>query len=378
MLLYLAVLLFCFLLSTVKTSKSIENSALIFIALFLCFGYMTGSDWYNYELFYNNPDFSKESGRLEFGYVLLQTIIGKLGVGFWVFHIIVKLLVFYSIINFVRWFNINIFIFLAFFLPEIGFYLFIDCPFRNLIAFGFAIIAFKNLLENKTIRYFIYVLIALSFHLSAAIMIPIYFVYRKNLKTYIVLIAALLIYLLSFNIDFLMSNLFLPLTKLSPLLSERLKFYFLNSHFISDKISFGVFIRFFVFLILLLFKEVIINGDKKRQYVFNLSIIFLFLYPIANTMKIFYRFSIFISPFYVLSIVYLLNSFRIKLNKYILISFFMLLYMKQTYSLVTYDYKYVPYTNYIYYWTNNDFPNIKYRQQFNPTHSPYKKLTPQK
>lgn len=378
MALYFALILFCFLLSTVKLPKSVENIALLIIAIFLCGGYMTGSDWYNYEQFYSNPHFAKELSKLEFGYFFLQNFIGKLGINFWVFHIAVKLLVFFSLINFVRRFNLNIFLFLALFIPEIGLYLFIDCPFRNMIAFGFALIAFNNLLENKTLSYFIYVLIALCFHLSSAIMIPIYFVYRMNFKTYIVMITAVIIYLFSFNVEFLMSNLYLPLTKISPLISERFKIYFLNSHFISDKISLGVIIRFFVLLIFLLFKDVIINGDKKKQYIFNISVIFLFIYPLANTMKIFYRFSIFLSPFYILSIVYLLNSFRIKTNKYIIISVFMLLYMKQTYSLVTYDYKYVPYTNYIYYWSKNDFPKLESRRNYNPIHSPYKELKPQK
>ena len=31
-----------------------EIGALVFIAIFLCFSYMAGTDWYNYETYYNH------------------------------------------------------------------------------------------------------------------------------------------------------------------------------------------------------------------------------------------------------------------------------------------------------------------------------------
>jgi len=334
---------------------------------------MTGSDWYNYEQYYTNPDYSKQLAKLEFGYVWVQTFFSKIGVDFWLFHIAAKLLVFYALVSFIRSFNVNIFLFLAFFIPEVGFYLFIDCPFRNLIALGFSFIAFKNLFENKAKNFFIFALIAMCFHLSAIIMILFYFVYKKNIKTLTVLIISFILYVLAFNVDFLMTNIYIPLTKMSPLISERLKNYFLDPRYISEKISLGIFIRLFVLLILLLFKETIINGDKKRQFVYNLSVIFLLIYPFGVTIKIFHRLSLFIVPFYIMCISYLLSSFTVKVNRYLFYTFFILLYLKQTYSLVTYDYKYVPYTNYITYVVKNDYPNIEYRHEYNPKHSPYKK-----
>lgn len=373
MLIYFAVILFCLFLSIFKLPKSIENFALLIIAIFLCCGYMTGSDWYNYEQYYTNPDYSKQLAKLEFGYVWVQTFFSKIGVDFWLFHIAAKLLVFYALVSFIRSFNVNIFLFLAFFIPEVGFYLFIDCPFRNLIALGFSFIAFKNLFENKTTNFFIFALIAMCFHLSAVIMIVFYFVYKKNIKTLTVLIISFILYVLAFNVDFLMTNIYIPLTKISSLISERLKNYFLDPRYISEKISLGIFIRLFVLLVLLLFKETIISGDKKRQYVYNLSVIFLLIYPFGVTIKIFNRLSLFIVPFYIMCISYLLSSFTVKVNKYLLYTFFILLYLKQTYSLVTYDYKYVPYTNYINYVVKNEYPDIEYRHQYNPKHSSYKK-----
>lgn len=355
-----------------KLPKYIENSALILISLFLCFGYMTGSDWYNYEQYYSNPHFSKELDRIEIGYLYLQGFFGKLGLNFWIFHITLKVLVFYLIVSFTRWLNINTFLFLAFFIPEIGFYLFIDCPFRNLIAFGISLVALKALFENKKLKFVIYAFIAITFHLSSFFLIIIYFICKKNIKTSIIIITALLVYIIAFNVDSLISNIYIPLTKISPLISEKLKGYFLNSHYISDKFSIGTFVRLIILLFMLLYKKTIISEDNTRKYIYNLSVLFLLIYPFGVTMKIFYRLSLFLVPFYIVSIIYLLTSFKIKTNKYLLYLFVVLLYFKQTYSLITYDSKYIPYTNYISYLIKNDFPNIEYRHQYNFKHSPYK------
>lgn len=379
MFIYFSVILFCFLLSTIKLPKSIENSALLLIAFFLCFGYMTGTDWYLYEQYYNNEKLSEEIAKSrEFGYFLLQNFIENLGIDFWIFHIAVKLISFYFLIKFIRYFNLNIFLFLAFFIPNVGLYLFIDCPFRNLIAFAFVLLAYNKLFENKTIHFFIYTAIAVSFHLSAFFAVIIYFIYKKEIKYSFAIASALIIYSVAFNIDFLVTNIYIPLTKAIPILDERLKGYFLDSHFTTNTINAGSFIRVLILIIFLVFKETIVNGDKIRSYIYNLSILYLLVYPLGISMKIIQRFLLFLSPFYTMSIIYLLTSMKVKGNKYILSLFFIAFSFWQTYSMITVDFRYIPYTNYMYYWAKRSLPDIKYRHHFNPTHSPYKKHSPQK
>jgi len=372
MYIYITIILFCFLLSTVKLPKSIENTALILIAFFLCFGYMTGSDWYNYERYYCNPIFSVKVAKLEFGYIYLQTVMEKLGVDFWIFHITIKLLVFYSLIKFIRKFNINIFLFLALFIPEVGFYLFIDCPFRNLIAFGICLIAFNKLFENKIYSFFIYVFLAISFHASALIMLFLFFVYKKNIKTTYILISIFTVYFLAFNLDFLISTIYIPLTNLNPTISERLKIYLLDTNFTSDKFNIGSYIRLLIMLILVLFKDKITSELKDRTYILNLSILFLLLYPLGVSFKILQRFNLYLFPFYILSILYLLKSVKLKANIYILNLLFVSFSIMQTYKTISNDFRYVPYTNYLFYSIQNNYPPLEYRHQYNHKNSPYK------
>lgn len=373
MLVYFGLILICFILSLFKLSKPLENTALVLIAIFMCFGYMTGTDWYSYEQFYTNELLTqKMSGKIEVGYFFIQNLSKQLGLDFWTFHIIVKLLVFFSLINFIRHFNVNVFLFLALFIPEAGLYLFIDCPFRNLIAIGFSLLAFTKLFDNKTVLFFVYVVLALLFHLSAIVMILVFFVYKKDMRTIFVLISAFIIYTLAFNVDFLIKHVYIPLTKISPLIEERLDMYLTSSKFIANKVNIGTFIRLFVLLILLLYKENIVSGDKKRSYIFNLAMLFLLIYPFGISMKILQRFLFYFIPFYVLNIIYLLKSFQIKTNKYLIGLFFVLLSFAQTYNTVTADFRYVPYTNYLEYYFKGNFPDKEYRYQYNRKHSPYR------
>lgn len=374
MLIYITVILFCFLLSAFKLPKSIENSALILIALFLCFGYMTGTDWISYEKYFNDVTFGERmlSSR-ESGYFFIQSIVKSMGIEFWPFHITVKVLIFIVFVYFVRRFEVNIFLFLALFIPESGLYLFIDCPFRNLIAMGFALIALNYLFDKKTMAFFLFSVLAILFHISAVVLILVYFIYKVDIKTHIVLIATVIIYVIAFNADFLIKTIYLPLTNISPMIHDRLRSYFLDSEFIANTVNIGTYIRLFVLLILLLFKNQIISGDERRAYIYNLSIIFLLLYPLGVSMKILQRFSLYLYPFYILSIIYLLKSVKISTNRYLLYSFFVLLSFFQTYNLVTRDFRYVPYSSYIEHWIRNDFPDIEYRYNYNRKHSPYRK-----
>lgn len=374
MLIYLAVILFCFILAFFKLPKFVENGALILIALFLCFGYMTGTDWFNYEYYYQVLSVSKKNPiSFEIGYNTLQVIFSKLGVDFWVFHILMKLLVFYSIISFIRWLDINVFLFLALFLPEIGFYLFIDCPFRNLIAIGIGLIAYRKLFENKKISFFIFVALAMSFHIASSVLIILFFLYKTNIKTSYYLLLIVVVYILAYNVDFLISKIYIPLTKISSILHERLLVYFLNEDFISQKMSFGAIVRLVILAIILLFKDAIISGDEKRKYIFNMVMVFFLLFPLGASMKILHRFTMFISPLYIIALILMLKSLTIKTNRYLLYTFFVLLSMMQTYLVVTEDYRYVPYTNYAHYWIKKDLPDMYYRHDYNIKNSPHKK-----
>src|SRR5690606_9649569 len=63
----------------------------IITMLFFCFGYMTGSDWRTYELFYTTPVNDVVAiSYFEPGYILLNNIFRFLGLEFWHWFIVIK------------------------------------------------------------------------------------------------------------------------------------------------------------------------------------------------------------------------------------------------------------------------------------------------
>jgi hypothetical protein len=203
-------------------------------------------------------------------------------------------------------------------------------------------------------------------------MILVYFIYRKDFKISFVLVLAAVVYTSAFNADFLIKKIYVPLINLIPAIGDRLVGYFFNADFKANSINLGAFIRLFVLFILLLFKQTIVQKGEKYASFFNLSILLLLIYPLGISMKILQRFPLFLFPVYILGIIYLLKSFEIKMNMYLLTAFFVALSFLQTYNTITADFRYVPYSNYLYHLKKKDLPDIEYRYQYNRKHSPYR------
>lgn len=73
-----------------KRSNAYYCFCVLYIVFFLCFGYMCGSDWRNYEMYYEGIDSTNlilYLLRMEPGYVLLMYLSKILGIGFWEFAI---------------------------------------------------------------------------------------------------------------------------------------------------------------------------------------------------------------------------------------------------------------------------------------------------
>lgn len=82
---------------------------------------------------------------------------------------------------------------------------------RNLIAVSIALYAVRFLVERKPIHYFIIVIIAMTFHTSACIMIPAYFYMNKDLSTKKIIILYIAINVLFANralLALIISNVF--------------------------------------------------------------------------------------------------------------------------------------------------------------------------
>ena len=82
MFVYYFSVLSCFFATFLK-DKKIKTFILIGLALFLCAGYMCGTDWRNYEYAYNHSSLATVDQELfELGYSYLQAIFHTIGIDF--------------------------------------------------------------------------------------------------------------------------------------------------------------------------------------------------------------------------------------------------------------------------------------------------------
>lgn len=370
MALYLLSILLCFIFSFSK-NKDLKFYLLCLLLLFLCGGYMTGSDWRNYEQEYNVASFVDLFDiRFEIGYSVLQSVCHSLSIDFWIFHIAIKVLCFYLLCRLIRFFEVNMLLFWGLFLPEMGFYLFIDCPFRNLIAFGISCLAFPYLFKKQPGKYFFIATCAVLFHYSALFLYLLYFIkdFRIGNKIYVVLY--IFVNIFAYKVDFILNTIFVEVLGASEFLQDRLLSYALNENFHTSTINVGTLYRTFFWGVFLWLRPQIENSSKYGSLLFNISMFFFLVYPFTISLKIFNRFSIYLLPFYLVTAITCWRTIVSPSLKIVIISVLIAWSFIKTYTVVTDDYRYIPYTNYILY-LFQDKPDYRYRSNYNLLHSPY-------
>ena len=355
-------------------NKIIKNYIIFFLLIFLCFGYMTGSDWRNYEVAYYAANFRDLfDERFEIGYGILQSICNNLNIDFWTFHIGLKILVFLSICHAISYFRLNLLFFWVLYLPEMGFYLFIDCPFRNLIAFGFFCMAVPALFKRCAKTYFTIVTIAVCFHTSAIILYFIYPLWGKQIKIIYWCILFLLANIIAYDIDNLINNFFSAFFTFSPFVKDKLLYYVMNDDFIQNKINLGTIYRAILFIIFMCFRQKIIKGHRYGEIIFYLSMIYFIIYPFTISLKIFSRFSIYLIPFCLLSAMVLLVSLKSHFIKYGFLTILISWTIAKSYTTLTADCRYIPYSSYFEY-ILDEKPSYRYRSNYNFYNSHYEEF----
>ena len=210
--------------------------SLIYIGVIICMGYMTGSDWRLYESYYINDSFPD----YEISFILLTKIALAFEMDFWVFLIAIKIIVYAILIKTLRKYDINLALFLFIFLSEMGLYLFVDNPLRNFIAFGIFLFALEPLFKRQFIKYSLIVLFASTFHVSALIALPIFFIATLRFNATIVLATFVILLALSYFGDQV-------LTLVSNILSAsgNESIDYTNEYYLSSNINFAYCIEFF-------------------------------------------------------------------------------------------------------------------------------------
>ena len=86
MFIYIVTFLLGILLDNIRVHRNVRRAFIVWLYIFLCFGYMTGSDWRAYELQYQFVDYYYLNVTYEKGFYALFYFVKKRNFALWVLH----------------------------------------------------------------------------------------------------------------------------------------------------------------------------------------------------------------------------------------------------------------------------------------------------
>ena len=345
-----------------KKQKKILMILIIFI---FSFSYKMGTDWIEYQAFYENiiPNTRISdlflSGNFYFygfekGFVLVNMFFYNLGFNYEISSGILIAVSLYIIFNFTIKKAENYYIS---FYTLIVFCLFTVClepVLRQLIAMAIVILSFKSLEEKKFLKYCFLIGVATFFHFSAIICLLFYFFNNIQIKQkkFIILFVGSYIFLMILPI------VVQKLSNISPIFLKYTNYLF-NEKYGSAR-NRGIVAQSIQVILVLFYSHLIFSGynfsSLKRNYLKNMGLIYIVINFLGNMLPLIHRFSYYFIVGFAISISAIsnlnpmLSKRRMRSKKiFVLIfiySIFTLLLYKQVYKSPLNIYRYSNYKNY--------------------------------
>lgn len=260
--------------------------------------------WNYYNVFYGIKD--TQLGTLfkiyqaERGYVLYQYILGKFGGEFRTL-LILEAALFIGVISVVIYKYSDI--------PWLSFYLFVTFGFftfsmstiRQTIALSFTLISFLYIKKKKFFWYLLFIGLALTFHLSAAIFLPAYWLDKLKLNKRNIVLAALVLAITYIfrDIIFAFINNYV-----------RIEYEYMRT----GGIMWGIFLILSL-IIALNFKKNILKNDKNNVFFYYMMIMAIILLPICKVNPVLFRLAFYYSIFIIIFIPNMLFAIKDKYLK---------------------------------------------------------------
>lgn len=183
-----------------KELYSILIAIVMMMLIFALRNISVGVDTNTYSEFYQAKKANPYLSFFETGYEIIGLISVFLGLDFNGMLFIISIIMFVPLLFFVKKYSIN---------PLLSIFLYISlCIYsqafngmRQFIALSIFIIAIKYLITGKCVKYFICICIAVMFHSSAVILLPMYFLRYIKLNRKSIISILVLVLLLSFFIE---------------------------------------------------------------------------------------------------------------------------------------------------------------------------------
>ncbi|WP_448820812.1 EpsG family protein [Cetobacterium sp.] len=324
---YSFIFLISYIAGILKMNKYFKQSILVILIIFLTTSYTSGSDWRTYELMHRYFDLSNFYNYYsEKGFSLYIALSKYIITNFWYFFIINKLIVAYLFYKVIKRYSQNILLAYSVFFAAGGIFLFIDCPFRNLLGIGIFLYSTKYI-EKSKVKYILCILLGGSFHTTIIIVGLLSLIDFSRLKNIFLFFIIGVEIILSYNIELVMKIL-----KKLPIYQHKLAFYLTSDYFNGNLLTFGMFEKFIILCILIFNKEKVIKKLDKKF--FNYVYLYIIFYIIATKISILTRLVYYVQIFYLIFVCFIPQKiYRIKLIYIVLFIYYYLISLGQTSSV---------------------------------------------
>lgn len=137
----------------------------------LCFGYMTGSDWRNYESLWDGSEDvdSLANMKNEVSFKAIMAFFHLIISDFWIFSAVMKILYVHSLLLFFKQYTNKPWLSFALTLQFTTLFMVIDCPMRFTMGIAFCLYGIVAYLNNKKILAIALAFVASTCHMTLAI-----------------------------------------------------------------------------------------------------------------------------------------------------------------------------------------------------------------
>lgn len=325
-----------------QKNKLVKYLFILWLYIFFCFGYMTGSDWRSYEIFYMNSSFNFQNATTEKGFYFLFNFLHQFIDDFFITLGLLKCFYLASLIFLLKEISRSWLSIISILMPLCLNFMLIDNPLRFMVALIFINIGLFYSFKNNLRKGIIISMIAPLFHMTSVVIIPMLLVFRYHkvmygLKSrYYILLYLTILIIFSFPASFMsLINIIVPF--LHNLGSKSYQSY-IQSLKLNSFITMGSFVNVFFFFILVKNKPVFSNY-KYGEEIFSASILSLILFRITLIIPNGFRLIMPLQYFLGISYFYLIK--KNKIYNYLLITYLLIILSK---SLLQ-SYVYLPYSN---------------------------------
>lgn len=328
-----------------KSAGLTRKCFVIWLYVFLCFGYMTGSDWRTYEMQFMYMNNISDLGWLnEVGFNFLFFALKKVLSDYWLVVGVLKCLYLYTLIRVAKIITPHWLAVISLMITGNLSFMLIDNPLRFMTALVLVNMALELCLKNKIVPAFLLVFLSFFMHNTSIfylLLIPCVLFAERIAQWNKVLLAIIYVFVLYIGsnvqiIEFMRQSMISVLINLS----EDVRTYSTyeatsNASFFSLGNIFGI----MMFLVILLTRDLIIWKHENGKMVYSMAIINAMLSKLLIIIPTGFRLAIPFSIFYIVYMVYLLRSTS-------LLKWFFVGYISISFPLNLWTtYKYIPYSN---------------------------------